>query len=61
MANFYAAVRAVAARTGAPSTFNRKRSGFEAKTLCVALEGVESLLLEVELVARLPTSGQKLT
>ena len=58
---FYAAVRAMAARAGASSTFNRKRSGFEVKTLRVALKGVESLLLEVELVARLPTSGQKLT
>ena len=36
-------------------------SGFEAKTLHVVLEGVESLLLEVEVVARVPTSGQKLT
>ena len=33
------------------STLDQKRSGFEAKTLCVALKGVESLLLEVELVA----------
>ena len=33
------------------STLDRKRSGFEAKTLRVALKGVESLLLEVELIA----------
>ena len=31
--------------------FDRKRSGFEAKTLRVALKGVENLLLEVEFVA----------
>ena len=33
------------------STLDRKRSGFEAKTLRVALKGVESLLLEVKLIA----------
>ena len=50
-----------AARADTSSTLDRKRSGFEAKTLCVALKGVESLLLEVELIARLPLSGQILT
>ena len=40
---------------------DRKRSGSEAITLRVTLEDVESLLLEVELVARLPISGQKWT
>ena len=40
-----------AARADTSSTLNRKRSGFEAKTLHVALKGVESLLLEVELIA----------
>ena len=40
-----------AARTDTLLTLDRKRSGFEAKTLCVALKGVESLLLEVELIA----------
>ena len=33
------------------STLDRKRSSFEAKTLRVALKGVESLLLEVGLIA----------
>ena len=60
---FYAAVWPTAAHAGASSTLDRKRSSFEAKMLhmCVALEGVESLLLEVKLVARLPTFGKKLT
>ena len=40
-----------AARTDTSSTLDRKESGFEAKTLCVALKGIESLLLEVELIA----------
>ena len=40
-----------AIRADTSSTLDRKRSGFEAKTLCVALKGVESLLLEVELIA----------
>ena len=40
-----------AARADTSSTLDRKRSGFEAKTLRVALKGVESLLLEVELIA----------
>ena len=39
----------------------QKRNGFEAKTLPVALESDESLLLKVEPVARLPKSKQKLT
>ena len=38
----------------------RKRNGFEAKTLPVALESDESLLLKVEPIARL-VSKQKLT
>ena len=38
----------------------QKRNGFEAKTLPVALENDESLLLKVEHVARLPKSKQKL-
>ena len=37
--------------TDTSSTLDRKRNGFEAKTLRVALKGVESLLLEVELIA----------
>ena len=45
-----------AARADISSTLDRKRSGFEAKTLHVALKGVESLLLEVELITRLPLS-----
>ena len=40
-----------AARADTSSTLDRKRSGFEAKMLRVALKGVESLLLEVELIA----------
>ncbi len=40
-----------AARADTSSTLDRKRSSFEAKTLRVALKGVESLLLEVELIA----------
>ena len=55
---FYAPVQQTAAWAGASTTLNQKQSGFEAKTLCVVPEGVESLLLDVELVARLPTSGQ---
>ena len=56
----HAAVWPTAAHACA-STLDRKRSGSEAITLHVALEDVESLLLEVELVARLPISGQKWT
>ena len=56
---FYTAVWPTAVHTGA-SSFPNQKSGFEVKTLCVALEGVERLLLEVELVARLQNSGQKL-
>ena len=47
MADFASAtvwLRAVRADTS--STLDRKRSGFEAKTLRVALKGVESLLLD---------------
>ena len=55
-----AAVRPTAARAGA-LTLDQKRSGSEAIMLRVALEDVKSLLLEVELVARLPISGQKWT
>ena len=40
-----------AARADTSSTLDRKRSGFEAKTLRVTLKDVESLLLEVELMA----------
>ena len=40
-----------AARADTLSTLDRKRSGFEAKTLRGVLKGVESLLLEVELIA----------
>ena len=50
-----------AARADTSSTLDRKGSGFEVKTLRVALQGVESLLLEVELIAQLPLSRQKLT
>ena len=32
-------------------TLDQKRSGFETKTLRVVLKGIESLLLEVELIA----------
>ena len=39
-----------AARADTLSTLDRKRSGFEAKPLHVALKGVESLLLEVEVI-----------
>ena len=46
-----AAVWPGAARTDTSSTLDQKRSSFEAKSLCVALKGIESLLLEVELVA----------
>ena len=51
MADLCAMVWPRAARADTLSTLDRKRSGFEAKTLCVALKGVESLLLEVELIA----------
>ena len=37
----------------------RKRNGFEAKTLPLALESDESLLLKVEPIARLPMSIAK--
>ena len=40
-----------ATRTDTSLTLNQKWSGFEAKMLRVALKGVESLLLEVELIA----------
>ena len=40
-----------AAHADTSSTLDRKTSGFEAKTLRVTLKGVESLLLEVELIA----------
>ena len=40
-----------AAHTDTLLTLDQKRSGFEAKTLRVALKGVESLLLEVEVIA----------
>ena len=40
-----------AACTDTSLTLDQKRSSFEAKTLRVALKGVESLLLEVELIA----------
>ena len=46
-----ATVRPRAARADTSWTIDRKRSGFEAKTLCVALKGIESLLLEMELTA----------
>ena len=45
-----AMVQPGAACTGTSLTLDRKRSSFEAKTLHVALNGVESLLLEVELI-----------
>ena len=48
---FCAMVWPRAARTDTSSTLDRKWSGFEAKTLRVALKGVESLLLKVELIA----------
>ena len=40
-----------ATRTDTSSTLDQKRSAFEAKSLRVALKGIESLLLEVELIA----------
>ena len=40
-----------AARADTLSTLDRKRSSFEAKTLPVAFKGIESLPLEVELIA----------
>ena len=40
-----------AARADTSLTLDRQRSSFEAKTLRVALKDVESLLLEVELIA----------
>ena len=40
-------VQSRAARTATSSTLERKRSSFEAKTPHLALEGVESSLLEV--------------
>ena len=51
MADFVCNGMARAACTDTLSTLDRKRSGFEAKMLRVALKGVESLLLEVELIA----------
>ena len=56
-----AAVRPRVACAGVSSILYQKRSGFEAKTLCMALKGVKSLLQEVELVAKLPISKQKWT
>ena len=50
MADFVT-VWARAPRANTSLTLDRKRSGFETKMLCVALKGVESLLLEVELIA----------
>ena len=40
-----------AAHADTSLTLDQKRSGFETKTLRVALKGVESLLLKVELIA----------
>ena len=40
-----------AARADTSLTLDRKRSGFETKSLHVALKDIESLLLEVELIA----------
>ena len=57
---FYAPVRPTATGAGTSSILNRKRSGFEAKMLRVTLKGIESLVLEVELVTRLPTSRKNL-
>ena len=42
-----AIIRPRAAHAGTSSAVDRKRNYFEAKTLCMALEGVESLLMEV--------------
>ena len=47
----YATVWPRAARADTSSTLDQKGSGFEAKMLRVALKGVESLQLEVELIA----------
>ena len=44
-------LRPRAAHADTSSILDRKRSGFEAKTLRMALKGVDSLLLEVELIA----------
>ena len=49
-----------AARASALSSLS-KEEWFEAKTLPLALESDESLLLKVEPIARLPMSKQKLT
>ena len=46
-----ATVRPSAVHTSTSSSLDRKRSGSEAKMLHLTLKGVESLLLEVELIA----------
>ena len=42
-----AIVRPRAAHADTSTAVDQKRSNFEAKTLCMALEGVESLMMEV--------------